>query len=156
MLIKLTILGLLAAGLLTGTIGTRAERPNPRLTPGAALPVTAADVCAPGYARRVRDVPLSVKRQAFAEYGVVPRPGERFEIDHLVPLELGGANSLANLWPQPFAGQWTAGDKDRLENCLHRQVCAGREPLAQAQQDIASDWVGTYGRTLAGGRTDGH
>ena len=156
MLIKLTILGLLAAGLLTGTIGTRAERPDPRRTPGAILPVTAADVCAPGYTRRVRHVPLSEKGQAFAAYGVVPRPGERFEIDHLVPLEIGGANSLLNLWPQPFAGQWTAADKDRLENRLHRQVCAGQEPLAQAQQEIASDWIAAYRRTFAGGKINGH
>ena len=156
MLIKLVILGMLAAGLTTGVIGTRAERPNPLLTPGAVLPVSRADVCAPGYARRVRNVPLSEKRRAFAEYGIVPRPGERFEVDHLVPLELGGSNELKNIWPQPRTGTWTAGDKDRLENALHRRVCAGTEPLAQAQGEIASDWVSAYGRTFGEGGTHGH
>src|SRR5919108_5204006 len=35
--------------------------PNPGRTPGATLPVTREDVCTPGYARKVRDVPSGVK-----------------------------------------------------------------------------------------------
>lgn len=135
----------------------RAVRPDPRLTPGAATNATTADVCRPGYARQARNVPDYVKRQAFAEYGVVPLPGERFEIDHLVPLELGGANTLANLWPQPYAGTWTAGEKDHLENALHREVCAGQEPLSDAQQEIRTDWIAAYTRRYgAGGGFYGH
>ncbi len=135
----------------------RAVRPDPRLTPGAATNATTADVCRPGYARQARSVPASLKRQALAEYGIVPLPGERFEIDHLVPLELGGANTLANLWPQPYAGAWTAGEKDRLENALHREVCAGQEPLSDAQQEIRADWIGAYTRRCgAGGHLYGY
>lgn len=124
----------------------RAVRPDPRLTPGTVGPASAQDVCRPGYAGRVRAVSELEKRQVFAAYGVVPERGERFEIDHLVPLELGGANDRRNLWPQPWAGPWTAGQKDRLENALHRDVCAGQEPLAQAQAEIRQDWIGAYQR----------
>jgi hypothetical protein len=67
------------------------------------------------------------------------------EIDHLVSLELGGADTMANLWPQCSMGYegWQGPgfrDKDRFENYLHRQVCSGRLPLAEAQFQIASDW----------------
>jgi len=136
----------------------RAVRPDARLTPGMVTGTpSAADVCRPGFARQARSVPESEKRKVFAEYGVTPEPGERFEIDHLVPLELGGANGLRNLWPQPFAGTWTAGQKDRLENALHRDVCRGGEPLGQAQEEIRQDWIAAYLSRFGpkGGAADG-
>ena len=146
MIAKLCVMaGTLAAMHVLG-VTQRAIRPDPTLTPGVVSAASVGDICAAGYAHRVRNVPVAVKRQALAEYGIVPLTGERFEIDHLVPLELGGANDIKNLWPQPMAGDWTAGDKDKLENALHGDVCAGREPLAQAQQEIRTDWIGTYVR----------
>lgn len=129
---------------ILGVPPLRAVRPDSHLTPGVAGAYSTADVCRPGFARQIRAVPEGEKRRVFTEYGVVPAPGERFEIDHLIPLELGGANSIGNLWPQPFAGLWTAGQKDRLENRLHRDVCRGQEPLGQAQDEIRQDWIGAY------------
>lgn len=153
----ITMLTAFAALHLLQTMPVRAVRPDPQLTPGMAGMAGTADVCRPGFAQRMRDVPESTKRQVFAEYGVIPERGERFEIDHLVPLELGGANDRRNLWPQPFAGTWTAGQKDRLENALHRDVCRGREPLGQAQAEIKQDWIGAYQRRYGpkGGAADG-
>ena len=43
--------------------------PNPRLTPGATLPVSASEVCTVGYTKTVRDVPASLKRAVYASYG---------------------------------------------------------------------------------------
>lgn len=43
------------------------------------------------------------------------------EVDHLISLELGGANAIENLWPQPFDGKWNAHVKDRLELRLHKE-----------------------------------
>jgi hypothetical protein len=61
-----------------------------------------------------------------------------YQIDHLVPLELGGApDDVRNLWPQPIA---EAKVKDRIEDRLHRAVCRGREPLSAAQRAIVADW----------------
>src|SRR5579875_2850368 len=48
-------------------------RPDPSLTPGDTLPVTRADICVPGYSKKVRNVPAGVKKQAYAEYGVTRR-----------------------------------------------------------------------------------
>ena len=134
--------------------------PDPRLTPGAVFSnATVAEICRSGYARGERDVSIWMKRQVYRAYRVRYVPG-RFTIDHLVPLELGGANVgrdprsgrvvvTANLWPQPNFGQATAEVKDRLENYLHDQVCAGRIALREAQLEVAHDW---YGAWLRAGR----
>jgi hypothetical protein len=46
------------------------------------------------------------------------------------PLEVGGANVIANLWPEPKA---EAKTKDVLEAQMHSAVCRGNKTLAQAQ-----------------------
>ena len=119
--------------------------PDPNLTPGAVLPVTRDDLCVPGYTKKVRNVPLDVKRQVYAEYGITQhRPGD-YEVDHLISLELGGSNSLKNLWPQAyFTKPWNAHVKDALENELHEEVCSGKLELSTAQQDIATNWIAAY------------
>src|SRR5438132_8559183 len=66
--------------------------PNPRLTPGDVLAVTKKDICIPGYARKVRNVPAAVKRQVYEEYGILSHPPGEYEVDHLISLELGGSN----------------------------------------------------------------
>jgi hypothetical protein len=91
--------------------------PDPQLTPGATLEVTTADMCLPGYTKKVRHVPESVKQQVYAAYGIQDHAPGAYEIDHLIPLELGGSNALKNLWPQSFQTQpWNAHVKDYLEN----------------------------------------
>lgn len=124
-------------------------RPDPSLTPGDTLPVTAQDVCTPGYSKKVRNVPSGVKRQAYAQYGIEQRATGEFEVDHLISLELGGSNSIRNLWPQSFMTHpWNAHVKDAIENELHRQVCAGTMSLHDAQRAIATDWIAAYRRVL--------
>ncbi len=119
--------------------------PDPAKTPGLALDVTAADICVPGYSKRVRDVPAAVKRQAYAMYGVKSHEPGEYEIDHLINLSLGGSNSIKNLWPESFrTSPWNAYVKDALEVELHRRVCAGTIDLATAQHAIASNWVIGY------------
>ncbi|MEP7086988.1 MAG: HNH endonuclease [Gemmatimonadota bacterium] len=114
-------------------------------TPGAALDVTAADICVSGYSKRVRNVPSAVKRQAYASYGVRSHEPGEYEIDHLISLSLGGSNSIRNLWPESFRTQpWNAYVKDELEDELHRRVCAGTIELAKAQSVISHNWVMGY------------
>ncbi len=119
--------------------------PNSRLTPGAALTTSAARVCRPGYAARVRDVPESEKEEVYGRYGVAHVPYAH-EVDHLVSLELGGSNAIANLWPEPYAGRWGARTKDVLENRLHDLVCSGAIRLRYAQRIEARNWVAAYRR----------
>jgi hypothetical protein len=119
--------------------------PDARKTPGAVLEVSLHDVCTAGYTRRVRDVPESVKKQVYTLYGIAyHKPGE-YEVDHLISLELGGSNSVANLWPESYLSEpWNAHVKDKLENRLHKLICDGTIDLKTAQAAIASDWIAAY------------
>jgi hypothetical protein len=118
--------------------------PNPQMTPGDTLDVTTSDICVPGYASKVRDVPTSVKNQVYREYGIASHQPRQYEVDHLISLELGGSNSIRNLWPESYTGNWNAHIKDKLENKLHQDVCAGQVDLKTAQHAIATDWIAAY------------
>ena len=60
-------------------------------------------------------------------------------------LEVGGApQDLANLWPESWTGDANAHMKDAAENFLNREVCRGTIPLAEAQRQIATDWLSVY------------
>jgi hypothetical protein len=100
-------------------------------------------VCRSGYASRVRDVPESEAEAVYSRYGVAHVPYAH-EVDHLVSLELGGSNAIANLWPEPYAGRWGAHTKDALENRLHDLVCSGAIRLRYAQRIEARNWVSAY------------
>lgn len=118
--------------------------PDPRLTPGAVVPVTRGDICAaPGAAARV--IPASLQRKVFEEYGMANAQPRAYEVDYLITPELGGSDDIQNLWPQPYSSTaWNARVKDELEDRLHELVCAGQIDLATAQRDISSDWISAY------------
>ncbi len=118
--------------------------PDPKMTPGDVLDVTPRDFCVSGYSSKVRDVPDSVKNQVYQEYGIKSHKPGAYEVDHLISLELGGSNSVRNLWPQPYSGQWNAHIKDKLENTLHNLVCDGKLDYRTAQQAVATDWIAAY------------
>ena len=128
----------------TPDVANAAYLPKPSLTPGDALDVTPTDFCVPGYSSKVRDVPESVKNQAYDEYGITSHQPNQYEVDHLISLELGGSNSIKNLWPESYTGDWNAHIKDKLENKLHDLVCGGQLDYKQAQHEIATDWIAAY------------
>jgi hypothetical protein len=149
-------IALLVAGCKTSSVHAPPERtlpelalPNKVLTPGDTLDVTKADICTPGYTKRVREVPEAIKRKIYSSYQMERREGVCCEVDHLIPLELGGSNRAANLWPQRYDGQWNAHDKDQLETRLHRLVCNGELDLETAQDAIASNWIAAYKKYVA-------
>lgn len=82
-----------------------------------------------------------------ASYGLSSRQG--YAIDHLIPVELGGANTPANLWPDPYGSPYGAIQKEGLGDWLHREVCGGYMLLGVAQHAIASNW---YTAWVAAGR----
>jgi hypothetical protein len=118
--------------------------PDPACTPGSTDPrVTQASIattiCRAGWTATVRPPASATDRAkhdvAYPAYGIPA--GTPSELDHLVPLELGGSNDISNLWPE--AGR-VPNVKDAVENRLRAEVCAGRVPLAAAQLAIASNW----------------
>ena len=132
--------------------------PRHDLTPGAIDPrVTQSNIrntiCRLGYTATVRppfEYTNAMKHRLMRIYGVTGSIHD-YELDHLIPLELGGCpNCEANLWPEPrnvFPG---ASEKDEVERYLHEQVCSGGMPLAEAQQQIAADWYAVYRKVHSG------
>ena len=118
-------------------------RPDEKLTPGEVRTTDAKDVCHTS-TKEYRHTSESLKAQVYAEYGRSKVPGKCCEIDHLIPLELGGADTKANLWPQPYEPRPGAHEKDKVENYLHKQVCSGVLPLVDAQRFIVRDWYAVY------------
>jgi hypothetical protein len=125
------------------------DLPNLALSPGRAMTTNRRAICTPGYSSRVRDVPDSEKEAVYARYGI-PHVPYAHEVDHLVSLEIGGSNAIANLWPEPYAGRWGARTKDVLENRLHDLVCSGSLDLRKAQRQEARNWVVAYRRYVGG------
>jgi hypothetical protein len=106
-------------------------------------------ICVSGYARSVRpaySITGSIKRRLMR----AQHPGERFagyELDHLVPLSLGGAPANPdNLWLEPWTGPMNATEKDALEFVLWRLVCSHEVALRTAQRAIAENWIEAYRR----------
>jgi hypothetical protein len=141
-----------AAGLFTPppptkTTGCKMQGalPDPACTPGAVMNITVAVVCNTSTSGR-RKVTSATKDKAYAAYGVSrSQPSGAYEVDHFIPLELGGSNDIANLWPQPASPKPGFHQKDCVEDYLHAQVCTSHTmTLAEAQQSIATDWLTVF------------
>ncbi len=121
-----------------------AVMPDAKLTPGDVLTTNANEICVSGYAKRTRDVSSRTKDDVYAEYHIATHgPGE-YEVDHLVPLGVGGSNDIKNLWPQPTEPRPGRLEKDALEDELHRRICDHSLDVATVQREIATDWAAAY------------
>jgi hypothetical protein len=125
-----------------------AALPDRRCSPGAySKGLTTSVICAAGFRTGViRNVPVSEKHDVEVAYGMRPAAyGSTLEIDHIVSLELGGSNDIANLFPEQAPGYHA---KDKLENRMHDMVCSGEISLSAAQHQIAADWKALYRRVF--------
>ncbi len=108
-------------------------------------------LCHPNYTKCVRSVSAEEKKQVYENYGLAgDNTGycsgpQGCEIDHLISLELGGANDVKNLWPQAYHGlEWNAHVKDHLEDKLKEMVCKQNLPLAEAQKEVRENWIEAF------------
>ena len=129
--------------------------PDPQCTPGGInSTVTLAVMQDAGWRTRcIRDCEESQARKHIAySWYQIPNPqhnsgsNQICELDHLVPLELGGADGMGNIWPQCGPDDASLKNryfkiKDRVENYLTDEVKSGRMSLDVAQRGIASDWT---------------
>jgi hypothetical protein len=130
--------------------------PDAACTPGAVMPGVDLGAICHQSTRERRRVDARVHREAFAAYGIrTPPPRGAFEVDHLIPLELGGDNTLENLWAQPASPRPGFHEKDHVEVYLHREVCSGRMALADAQRAITTDWVVVWKQISGGAESEG-
>lgn len=138
--------------LCTATMSANGKwLPDAKCTPGAATAaVTQANIkttiCVSGYTGTIR-APQSetgpLKKIAMRAYGEPASTIGTTELDHKVPLELGGSNDESNLSPEPsdIPGAGFRNTKDGVEGRLHSAVCARKVTLVQAQAMIAMDWT---------------
>lgn len=119
--------------------------PDPKCTPGAYNPTVPEAVFGSKKftTKCVRDCLTdgAKKKTMYKSYGI--KQNASCELDHLVPLEMGGADSLDNIWPQ--CGQAPSGKdykaiKDQVESYLAIKVIQGMD-IATARKGIASDWT---------------
>jgi hypothetical protein len=129
--------------------------PDPDCTPGAVNPTLTLDVLkTKGFTTKcVRNQATSAaeKRKTYAWYKIKPPTNNKgatmtCELDHVISLQLGGADVLENLWPQcgPKGVKLPRRyfkQKDVVENYLAREIKAGRITLSDAQKGIATDWT---------------
>ena len=102
------------------------------MTPGALHPsVTLADICT-GTTKTRRHVSPATRTRVLRDYDVSDTASVGMEMDHLIPLALGGANTAANLWPEPALDYEI---KDRLESEMQRRVCRAYETLTPAEAE---------------------
>jgi hypothetical protein len=101
-------------------------------------------ICVSGYTKSVRPATSytnGVKKKLMREAGIGTARIGGFELDHIVPLTLGGhPRKLSNLMLQPWEGEHGAKSKDILEVRLQSLVCHGTLDLTDAQVCIARDW----------------
>ncbi len=140
--------------LLAFTSSRADDIPDLGLTPGAVRAgLTKQTICSIKWGRDERHVTEALKRQVFARYAYtgyddprcVPAGNRTCEVDHLVSRELGGADVVSNLWPQAYGrSPWNAALKDRLENRLNKEMCAGHIALKAARAMLVNDWRAAY------------
>lgn len=118
-----------------------AQSLNPAVTPET----IDSTICVKGWTASVRPPYYEtqvIKRDLLKARGETWDQAPLYELDHIVPLVLGGhpsdrANFMLQPWPE-------ARRKDRLEVQASRCVCANVVPLSEAQDDLAKDWQAAY------------
>lgn len=118
--------------------------PDLEKTPGVVRTTDQKAICDPKFRTKpFRLTTKATKDHVCKAYGVKPCPkAKKMEIDHLLPLELGGLDDERNLWVQ-LAPEFHY--KDALENKLKHLVCIDKTlGLAEAQKQIITDWPAAY------------
>lgn len=158
--------------LVAGTAGALAiaepapsEIPDDSLTPGLIASSNAAEVCGhtggTTYSKAHRVTTAADKAADFAKYGLtVPRGAQRvtWEIDHRLPIALGGADDPKNRWPEPDAEhhdgiKFGYHQKDKLELWAWEHTCKFHDLSledAQAMFLAPSDWRQHYCQHIGG------
>ena len=129
--------------------------PDPACTPGAVNPtLTLSILKRPAFrtaCERNQATSANAKNGTYDWY-VIAHPANNTganqicELDHLISIEIGGADTLDNIWPQCGPAGVPLNDrffkqKDLVENYLADQVRAGKMALGDVQAGIARDWT---------------
>jgi hypothetical protein len=125
-----------------GQAAASAIVPDPTLTPGAIRATDVDNICHTSTSE-LRHWDRARDDRILAEYGLPPGPHPQFEIDHSIPLCLGGADSDSNLWPQVDRARLERRAKGRTRGAV---VLAGMHWPARCDRGPAGDRRGLDGR----------
>jgi hypothetical protein len=132
---RIMLAALLVVGLALHAQAGEDMLPNRKLTPGKV-------------ARKDKDrhgVTEEMERRVFDRYHIPWRRRLEFKVDHLIPVELGGADAVENLWPQSlYTRPYNAQRKDLLTQILLARIAARKTTLAKAQEEISEDWIACF------------
>src|SRR5450631_2492871 len=135
-MIRVSLIALSLCSLVTFANAADSSPPPGAINPAVTQANIRTTICVHGWTDTVRPTKYytsSLKRKQMFERKLPGRPVD-YEEDHMISLEIGGSPSdPSNLWPQ----RWPAAKiKDKLENDLHRRVCAGEMTLGVARSNI--------------------
>jgi hypothetical protein len=109
--------------------------PNPKLTPGR---IAQSD-------KERGGVSVEMEQKVFARYRLPWSRRPAYKIDHLIPVELGGADTIDNLWPQRLKARPYGPDrKELLAEVLLQRIARKQITLEQAQEQIRTDWIDAF------------
>lgn len=80
-----------------------------------------------------RNVSTTTRKKVYAMYGVPWNEREHFSVDHVIPLSVGGSNSLQNLWPEHLSIKCRRGN---LEFKTYLQLRRGSITQMEAIEKI--------------------
>ena len=116
------------------------------INPAVTQATVGATICKPGWTKAVRPplrVTDQIKRDKLRAAGWTEADNDRFELDYIIPLSLGGAPDDPNNF-QLEPGNEVA-EREALEACLPRLVCERRLMLDEARKAVWRDWRAALG-----------
>ena len=133
----LMALALWLAACALGVYSVRAQAINPSVTQ-ANIHET---ICVKSWTKTVRPSSYytnKIKKRLMKEQGIPLADMSKYELDHIIPLDLGGApRDPANMMLQP----WSQADKkDGDERRMKNLVCKGTLTLENGQQYFVTQW----------------
>ena len=141
------LIGRLSGAAFLACVAVQAFADRGALNPDVTQDTIAQTICVTGYTKSVRPATSftnGVKALLLKRVGLDPSTASDYELDHIIPLALGGHprkldNLELQLWDE-------AKRKDRIEVKPQCLVCAGQVTRADSQREIVEDWQAAYHR----------
>ena len=116
------------------------------INPAVTQATIAATICKPGWTKAVRPpfrVTEQIKRDKLRAAGWTEADNDRFELDYIIPLSLGGAPDDPNNFRLEPGNE--VAEREALEACLPRLVCERRLMLDEVRKAVWRDWRAALG-----------
>ena len=129
----------------------RVSLPSSTLIPGAVTTTHANTMCTMSAHARAPGMPSPVQTAVLTAYGYTTAAAQhKYVLDYLVPYDLGGAATQANIWPAAIRG---AGfyQKTQTDYILRQLVCRRSISLVTAQKALETNWYVAWLRYVVAG-----